>query len=287
MKFFCSVLLCLLAWNFSVAQCSISGPTTVFPNNVSTYSIPSSLGQCGNCYDWDIIGGGGTIIGSDTGNSVSIRKDGNSNLTIRVTYFSDSGCRSCTLLVTTPSGGCTYTTNIDNNYFDNYTEILLITYDSPNIPSGASYSWSVNYNFGPTFNTTTNSTVVTVPLPSGRSIVNASVTVSYQGCTFSDSHIYFPPITSGFGLNSETGPEATFQTQNIEVYPNPTTGEFNFTGLDVEGNTVSILNLEGKEIIRDAMIDQPLDISDYPAGVYHYLIRNDKEIVKTGKIMKE
>ncbi|MEL6637603.1 MAG: T9SS type A sorting domain-containing protein [Bacteroidota bacterium] len=286
MKSLCSILLCLLAWNFGHAQCNISGSSTLAVNATGTYSIPSNLAQCSSCHDWDIIGGSGTIIGSDQGRSVTIRKTSSSNLTIRVTYFSESGCRSCTRVISsTPA--CNFTTTISNSYLDNFFDVFLTTENSPSTGPGATYNWTVNYNTGPSYFATTSTNVVNVPLPTNRSIVSASVTVNFQGCTFSDFHTYFPPITSQFGFGAKADTESTFDTQNIEAYPNPTTGELNFTGLSAEGYTVTVLDLTGKEIIRDAPSDRPLNISEQPSGVYQYLIRNGKDIVKSGKLLKE
>ncbi len=290
MKFLSSILLCFLIWNVGMTQCTISGPGSLGINETGVYSIPSNLGQCSNCYDWEIVSGNGTIIGSNTNNTVSIRKNDTGNLTIRATYFSGGNCVDCTLTINnTPCGG-NYDITISEEYLVGLNSNRVVIYATGNLPpfnSSAVYDWTVTYDSGPPVPFVSDYANVTVQIGFDQSITAATVSGSYQGCVFTDNIDFDPPIEYPFFNLDSDAPQNTFATQSIEVYPNPTTGELNVIGLPLEGHTISILDLQGKEIISNAPLDQNLNISDQARGIYQYLINNANGIVKSGKILKE
>ncbi len=185
--------------------------------------------------------------------------------------------------------GCTtnYSVSISNFYLEGFNEVYLLCTVTPNISSGALYSWYITYDQGPDHITVTTTNSIVVPLSNDQSITQAYVTVSYQSCVFSDNHFFFPPITlSGINLDGDL-PQVSLETKKIEVFPNPTTGELNFTGLPLEGYTVSIFDLQGKKIINNSPLDQRISIGDHPTGIYHFIINNASGMIKSGKIIKE
>ncbi|MEO0779126.1 MAG: T9SS type A sorting domain-containing protein [Bacteroidota bacterium] len=120
--------------------------------------------------------------------------------------------------------------------------------------------------------------------------LSGRVTVSFQGCVFSDEVTFVPPIEGGTslsGLADRELPPSNLELQEVKVFPNPTTGELNFMGLPITGHTVTIIDNQGKAIVQDSPVDQSLSIRDYPSGIYHFIIQNAEGIVKSGRIIKE
>ncbi len=292
MKYLFSTLFVLLSCTFGFAQCSISGPSELNVGQTGTFSLSSTFAQCGSCYDWDIIGGSGTINRSDMGNSVSITKNSTANLVIRVTALRESGCASCQKTVTTTGSCSQYSVIMNDLYLQGGNFVYLIANTTPSNLIGASYNWRVAFGNGGGFqiyNTTTS--YVEVPLNFGQTIISCRVTVNYQGCIFTDDVTFNPPISGGGGgpfedLDGEL-PQPSLEKQDIKVFPNPTTGELNFTGIPLDGFTVTIMDSQGRQVISQNPIDQRLSISDYPTGIYHFIINNANGVVKSGKIIKE
>ncbi len=288
MKFLYSILLCFLTWNIGMTQCTISGLRSSGIGDSEEYSI-LDLGQCDLCHQWEVTSGNGIITSSDNVNPVTVLRTGAGPLTINVIYFDGNVCNpSCTriILEDVPCEN-NYTVSISDLYLDGFSGVSLFANTNPAISSGAVYNWKVTYDSGPDYTIVNTTNFVIAPLPSNRAITGASVRVYYEGCFFSDNHIFNPPITSNlFELNGEQ-PQNNFEIQSIGVYPNPTTGELNVIGLPLEGHTISILDLQGKAIINNAPIDQSLNISDQATGIYHFIINNANGIVKSGKIIKE
>ena len=83
-----------------------------------------------------------------------------------------------------------------------------------------------------------------------------------------------------------TGIDENNYKENINVYPNPSFGIFNFEGV-LEGNTIEIFNVLGKLItVFDSESDiSTIDMSEKNKGVYYFRIKNKTTIVKKGKLV--
>jgi hypothetical protein len=83
--------------------------------------------------------------------------------------------------------------------------------------------------------------------------------------------------------------EATDVRKEINIYPNPTTGEFviDFSGKLTTAD-ILLYNFQGKQFLEKKCIDQlkmDIDMGSLPAGMYIIVIRNQTEtIIK--RIMK-
>ena len=76
----------------------------------------------------------------------------------------------------------------------------------------------------------------------------------------------------------------------LEVFPNPASEYINVDfKLDIE-STLQIYDTTGKEMYRSDMsngpIDQRIDISQMPQGIYHMVISSDGEILDQSKFIK-
>jgi hypothetical protein len=59
-----------------------------------------------------------------------------------------------------------------------------------------------------------------------------------------------------------------YQSNNLHIYPNPTTGDL-FISSNIKINNISVYNIIGKEVISDAKTNNNLlDISQLSNGVY-------------------
>ncbi len=289
MKYLFSSLLVLFSLSFGFTQCSILGPNELAPGQTITLSTSSSLGQCSACFDWDITSGNGSILGSVTGSSVVVRKNSAGTMTVRVTGLSESGCRSCQLILTDPGSCSQYSVTMNNYYFPGSNSVYLFATPTPSL-SGANYTWRVFYGNGSLQQFTTSTSYVEVPLSFGQTIVSTRVTVPFQGCVFSDDVNFVPPIQGGVFFedpSNEDTPQARKDISEVKVFPNPTTGELNFTGLPITGYTVTIIDNQGNTLIQNHPVDQRLSISDHPSGIYHFVIQSAEGIIQSGRIIKE
>jgi len=79
------------------------------------------------------------------------------------------------------------------------------------------------------------------------------------------------------------------RNQSSFVFPNPTSGKITieFYKFAFPGH-LSILNLNGQELLRNAIFDPEtkLDISNLPSGIYIYRINNGKEVI-SGTLVKQ
>jgi len=76
------------------------------------------------------------------------------------------------------------------------------------------------------------------------------------------------------------------QEEKINVYPNPSNGQFNFTGLQKE-SIIEIYDVTGRLIYHSISqnTSESIDLSDKEKGIYFYKIINDKKEIQQGKII--
>ncbi|RZJ33852.1 MAG: T9SS type A sorting domain-containing protein [Flavobacterium sp.] len=104
-------------------------------------------------------------------------------------------------------------------------------------------------------------------------------------------------FAGGFNTNATTGgiykytgtelPVAHFQSSQLQIYPNPSTGVYNLSGTPV--SQVTVVDLLGKQVFNSkysAVSDLTVDLSSLDRGVYMMSIKNDLGESKTVKIMK-
>lgn len=74
-------------------------------------------------------------------------------------------------------------------------------------------------------------------------------------------------------------------TQQINVYPNPSSGQFNFSGLEKE-NKIEVFDMAGKIIYQSIATSdfETINISEKAKGIYFYRITKEMRLVQSGKI---
>ena len=108
--------------------------------------------------------------------------------------------------------------------------------------------------------------------------------VAYSTTNWTGANFLFEAGVS-FSLNcSTTGLNDLYATNNtIDVYPNPTSNQINFSVL----TNVQLTSVTG-QIIADKKNVNLLDLSDQPTGIYFLtLTNNNGQVVQRSKIVKE
>ncbi|CAN1512614.1 Secretion system C-terminal sorting domain [Flavobacteriaceae bacterium] len=211
--------------------CSVVGTST----NV-TYTVAPVVGAFANGYTWTVPDGA-SIVGSATGNSITVSYSSNFTVAGIVTVKSSNGVGPCatakTLAITrvatvTPvsiGGGTTYS-NCDQ------------TFTTPAVIGAAIYNWTVPTGATIVSGQGTNSVVVNygslrtaqtlkVSITNGCGLTSAlkSIALTYLSCT--------PPVVN-------TTSEEMSKVSITEMYPNPTTDSFNVTLSATKSGSVSV-----------------------------------------------
>jgi PKD repeat protein/photosystem II stability/assembly factor-like uncharacterized protein len=89
-------------------------------------------------------------------------------------------------------------------------------------------------------------------------------------------------------LMTSVGIHELQNNQQISVYPNPSAGQFNFSGLE-KGNKIEVFDMTGRIISETkASTDiEEINISEKAKGIYFYRITNENKLIGSGKICVE
>ena len=75
------------------------------------------------------------------------------------------------------------------------------------------------------------------------------------------------------------------EDENITIFPNPTSGQINVTGLSQETTRISVYNVLGELLFEQEAPDQKIDLSSLPNGTYIFLFTQGKTTFRK-KIIK-
>ncbi len=120
-----------------------------------------------------------------------------------------------------------------------------------------------------------------------RSICNNGFSPYSNYISFQAEHTRSRSFDTGDG---EVFGEFIISQPELEVFPNPASEYINVGfELDIE-STLQIYDATGKEMYKSEMsngpIDQRIDISQMPQGIYHMIISSDGEILDQSKFIK-
>lgn len=288
----------------------ITGSSNIYVGSTATFtSTPTA--QCTSCYDWDINGNAtssdnsivGTvqIVGSDMGQTVSIKAISAGTFSINLTYFDETGCHTCCFTGTTsnppptcclpilsgsyrckggPGTGRLYLNN-DSNCPTDWSKISSVTV-STNAGTFTTVSGQVSsYTFSGS-----QLPLSGVVSTTGTCQPDVSFSVEYHfnnGCGTIVKDILFP------NLNGPGAPATRSNSAGDEIIvsPNPTSSTIHFNGQNLNTYKVSIVSEQGVEIISNRTLETEINISNQPNGIYFYKITDANGIVKEGKILKQ
>ncbi|MCX6295981.1 MAG: PKD domain-containing protein [Bacteroidetes bacterium] len=76
-----------------------------------------------------------------------------------------------------------------------------------------------------------------------------------------------------------------YSIAQINIFPNPSSGQFNFSGLE-NGNKIEVFDITGKLIYETIANNglQTVDISEQAKGIYYFRITKEMKLLKSGKI---
>ena len=91
----------------------------------------------------------------------------------------------------------------------------------------------------------------------------------------------------GGNINSTQSPVGR-QIQNtiiekleISLFPNPSTGIFTIkSNQDLFGSNLTVIDIQGKVVLKEKLYDYSIDLSSYPVGVYQVVLVVGNEIKK-------
>lgn len=138
--------------------------------------------------------------------------------------------------------------------------------------SGSSYVWMLNGNI------IANASTQTIDASDYITIAGEFQVAVVNGCTSE-----FSPIL-GVILSI-----AEFQNTSIILYPNPSRDYITISGKNLSTNSdiVSVIDLTGREVIRQPYNNQAIQIESLAAGIYQLRLLNNESIIWQGAFIKE
>lgn len=101
-----------------------------------------------------------------------------------------------------------------------------------------------------------------------QSFMVASVTTPAAGTELFFDNIYYSP--SPLGVREDLALKNA-----VTLYPNPTTGELNFSQKEnLSGANVRIVDLAGREVLQTVVKGNQVDVRSLPSGLYHLVLEH-------------
>lgn len=195
---------------------------------------------------------------------------------------------------------CGYRARIYISSYNETTGNVTFTIPSTTFPSGTSYEVDFHGTPNTVYLLGTSSTgTFSITLPCGY---NSSGTVTlravYGDCSFEDDSydlpVGFPSCSSNRMMNSGTEKfpidnliEIGKDDKFIQSYPNKTSSVLNFSGENLEENSIEVYDLQGNVVIGKQTLTSSINLEAQKPGVYIYVITDGKDFRQEGKIIKE
>lgn len=188
----------------------------------------------------------------------------NSSITINGVAYTTGGTYTQTLK---NKAGCDSTITINLTFIKINTEVKSTTTDLTAVETNAMYKW---------FECSTPAIILKnsdSPIYSPAMSGGYGVTITKTGCSATSTCVTFTnPLAT----------EASDQTQNITISPNPTNGIVTLTFGQIEQETtVYLVSALGQTVSRTQVENAPsvkVDLQNFPSGMYYILVyRKDKK----------
>lgn len=293
----------------STAACNdgcITGSASFYVGQTVTFtSTPTA--QCTSCYDWDINNdpmssdnstvGTIKISGSDMGKTVSIQGVAVGPFSIQLTYFDETGCHTCCFTGTVtiaPANCCAPVLSGTYECRGGFNTGGVLNFDNnPTCPVDWSKIAKIEATLTNALFTTNSLNTITImgPNPSMGISVKDTRYECYHGNSFSATVKFYynngcPMVTKNITISDFNTPPAS-ESKLITVSPNPTNSILKFGGDELNRYRISIVNDRGVEIIKDAPINNEVNIENQQKGVYIYRIMDGNKLIQEGRVIKE
>lgn len=148
------------------------------------------------------------------------------------------------------------------------------------------FPWSLDKVFP--FNQATNLTTNNVDIFERVDVDNAvgayTLTVSHKG-SIGTSGQRFSLIVSGSNLTLSS---EDFKANSFSIYPNPANDILNIqSSIVLDGAKIEIFDMLGKNIYRNALLNNSIDISNFDSGIYLLNITTDEGTTYVKKFIKK
>ena len=252
---------------------SVSHNTTIYPlPNVSFGPLVPSICENGIPIILNLgTPAGGTYFGNGVQGILFTPADATlGNDTLVYSYTNSNNCTNSDSTVIEVLQSPDFTLGDDSSICINHVVTL-----ATKLGSGYVYLWSDG-------STDSTLTIDASTLGTGTFTYSVTVTDQSNNCVESDDiEITVNPCT---GINTFSN-----QSNNIKVYPNPSTGIFNIeTSLNFE--TLEVYSTDGRliysEEVKDKGMNLKLNLTNQSKGVYYLLLNNGKTIERKQLIIK-
>ncbi len=72
---------------------------------------------------------------------------------------------------------------------------------------------------------------------------------------------------------------SVLNSNNIKVYPNPTSGDLRLEGINEAGADIVIMDINGRVLMHQKSVGESLNISKFPAGIYLLSIKTETDTI--------
>ena len=273
---------------------TLSGPTNVCGLSSATYSIAPVNGATG--YNWTITGAG-TIIGSNTGTSVTVALNGTTggSVSCAATNVCGNGiARTLNLVVTAIQPGL-----ISGPI--TVCGVNTATYTVASVGAGYTYNWSLSLGSGwsITSGQGTNSITISGTSVSTNPLSGLVKVTSTNGCGSTSAFRTLAVTYCHDGIAMNNGVESN-NTTFSNIYPNPTSSEFTIdvvsAGSTTENQEVTVevydvlgnLVINAKHQLVSGTNTMKTNIEDFENGMYFVrLLDGDLNVIHSQTVIKQ
>lgn len=292
--------------------CQITAMSDIELGQPVNFEFPA-LGQCSNCYDWDISAGSATINSSwhDQQRIVNVTPN-SASFTLTVTYFDENGCHTCSKSFSVSEPDCDFEPDFRTKFDCNPQGEGTIFLENLDLSEVA----SVTYYFEPYNNQGPNNTQYYQNFHFNNSSGNGlgvqtnsapfSVGCTYTPATCAPSDLITLNVTIEFvnGSDCETIAEVYDiqvldgggRAPEVTVFPNPVKSEMDVVLQDMKNKTVSlhlydmqgVMLSEQKNIhIQSKAYSQKIMIPDTVEGFVFLKVIEDDKVIAVKKLIRE
>jgi len=118
------------------------------------------------------------------------------------------------------------------------------------------------------------------PITGGDAVYEARAIVErFTGETFDDAVL----CASGSRPSNGRTTSSAFSEGQVQIFPNPSTGQISWTGLEGEALTLRVFNALGQQVAERNSAVNGADLSNLPAGVYHLQFLSSDNTLRLNK----